>query len=464
MRPLLARLSILVALLTLILAPVILLVNADIRRADSNFAAGNFASAAADYEHAARIYVWRGDLWERAGRAAFAGGNFAEAIRLFEAAPALSSESWAQLGQAYFHFDRVDESIHAYQRGLEQRGGAPSLYRGLVLGYNAKGDLASEADALGNYLALQTDDAAAHYRFGLLLTLSSPDRALAELSSAAQLDPAFDPAFQTMRTALNLASLEDDESRQLVVIGRGLGLVQEWPLALVAFQRAVDVDAKNAEAWAWLGEAKQHLGQDGRADLERAESLDPFNANVRALFGLYWKRLDEAQRALAEFQWTAVLEPENPNWQAALGEAFAQAGDLPPALAAYQRAAELAPTERTFWRLLAIFCAQYSYQAGDVGLDAAHRVVNLAPDDPASYDLLGWLYLSSGLTSEAETTLQRALAMDPQLASAHLHLAMLHMQLDRWDLARASLTRARDLDANGPVGQAAARMLAQYFP
>jgi tetratricopeptide (TPR) repeat protein len=464
MRSFLPRLSILLAILALILVPLTLSIQADLRRADASLAAGDYDSAAADYEHAARLVFWRGDLWERAGRAAFAGGDDEEAIRFLEAAPSLSVEGWTELGQAYFQLRRVDESIRAYQRGLDQHGGAPSLYRGLVLAYNAKGDLAAETSALGNYLAFESGDAAARYRFGLLLCIDNPDRALEELSTTAAQDAAYDPAYQTMRTALNLASLESDESKRLAVIGRGLGLVQEWQLALAAFQGAVEADGENAEAWAWIGEARQHLGQDGRAELERAAALAPFNSNVRALFGLYWKRVENYDRALAEFQWAALLDPENPHWQAALGEAYAQAGDLPPALEAYRRAAELAPTDAGIWRLLAIFCAQYSYETAGVGLNAAHQVAALAPDDPASYDLLGWLYLSSGLYLEAETTLARALAMDPNLASAHLHLAMVYMAYDRWDDAHVELLLARDLDPNGETGAYAQQLLGQYFP
>jgi hypothetical protein len=54
--------------------------------------------------------------------------------------------------------------------------------------------------------------------------------------ASAKLDEAYDPAAQTMRSALNLSSLETDEASRLVVVGRGLGLVQEWLLAREAYQ------------------------------------------------------------------------------------------------------------------------------------------------------------------------------------------------------------------------------------
>lgn len=464
MRPLLIRTLILLALCGLIAIPALGSACADVRRADAAAASADFASAATDYEHAARLLFWRGDLWERAGRAAFAAKNYSEAIRLLKRAPSLSRDGWADLGESYFQFDQVEETIRALEQGLEQAGASARIYRLLALAYHARNDPAREMTALENYLALQPGDAPFHYHLGLLLALTNPDRALAELSLAAELDEEYDPAYQTMRTTINLSSLESEETKRLVVIGRGLGLVQEWELAREAFQRAVDADGKNAEAWAWLGEAKQHLGQGGREEADRAVSLDPFSANVRALSGLYWKRNEQPRRALAEFQWAVILEPQNPFWQVALGEAYAQNGDLPPALEAYQRAAELAPNDASFWRLLAVFCAQYTFQAAETGVNAAHQVVLLAPDEAASYDLLGWLYLSSGLRAEAESALQRALGMDPNLASAHLHLAMLDLQRGDYPAARAQLLLARDLDPGGADGLLAAQMLEHYFP
>jgi tetratricopeptide (TPR) repeat protein len=464
MRPFLSRLLILFTVIGLIAAPVLLSANADIRRSDSALAAGRPLEAAADYEHAARLLFWRADLLERAGRAAFAGRDLAESVRLLGQARTLSAEGWSDLGAAYYQLGSFDESARALQRGLDIHGANASLFRGLALARNAQGDFEGEMSALQNYVALVDDEAAVRHRLGLLLSIFDPENALLELMASAQLDEAYDPAVQTMRSALNLASLEGDEARRMVVTGRGLGLLQEWALARDAFQRAVSADAGNAEAWAWLGEAKQHLGQGGGEELQRAEALAPFSANVRALSGLYWKRADEPQKALAQFQWAAVIEPGNPAFQAALGDAYVFAGDLPPALAAYQRAAELAPADAAYWRLLATFCGQYAYQIEDVGIPAAEQVLALYPDEAASYDLLGWMYLAADMPGLAEGNFLAALRHDPNLAAAHLHLGIIYIQTSKMDAARAHLIQAQALDPNGRDGQMAAQLLAQYFP
>ena len=231
-----------------------------------------------------------------------------------------------------------------------------------------------------------------------------------------------------------------------------------------SFQRASEADGENAQAWAWLGEAKQHLGQDGGEELARAVRLDPFDASIRALYGLYWKRVDEPQKALAQFQWAAAIEQNNPAYQAALADAFTFASDLPSALTSYLHAIELAPNEATYWRLLAVFSAQYSYRVTEFGIPAAQKALALAPDEAASYDLLGWAYLAAELPVTAELNLRKALELDENYAPSYLHLGVLYLEANEMDKARASLLRTQELDPNGPQGQAAAKLLELYFP
>jgi len=455
---------ILFALLGLTAAPVLFSAQADIRRADSALANAHPLDAAADYEHASILLFWRADLRERAGNAFFAGEDLPNAVRLLSQADPLSVTGWRNLGDAYFQMERFEDSTRAYQRGLDAHGADASLYRGLALARNAQGDFESETAALQNYVSLDDSDAAIRHRLGLLLSIFDPENALPELLASAQLDESYDSEVQTMRSALNLASIEMDEANRLIAVGRGLGLVSEWQLAREAFRRASLANGKNAEAWAWLGEADQHLGQDGSEALERAVALNPFSANVRALYGLYWKRQDEPQKALAQFQWAAVIESQNPAFQAALADAFVFAGDLPSALAAYLRAAELAPMDVSYWRMLAIFSAQYNFQVKEFGIPAAQQVLALAPNEASSYDLLGWTYLAADITGLAEGNLKAALRLDPDHAAAHLHLGMTYLQMNRLNDARLHLIQAQTLAPDSTEGQQAAQLLQLYFP
>jgi tetratricopeptide (TPR) repeat protein len=281
------------------------------------------------------------------------------------------------------------------------------------------------------------------------------------LVSASQLDPELDPAVQTLRTTLNLASLNDSVSARLVITGRGLGLVNEWELAHAAFEEAVKEDEKNAEAWAWLGEANQQISlpEGGTADLDRALSLNPDSSTVRGLRGLYFQRAGNFRQALTEFQAAAALEPKNPTWFVSLGESYSKLGDLIQAMSSYQAATTLAPEDASYWRLLAIFCAQNNVNVKDVGVPAAQKAVVLAKEDAASLDVLGWLLLMDARYEESERILSQALESDSQNASAHLHLGLLYLQTNDRASAYNHLVKSRDL------GNTDAEMiLRQYFP
>lgn len=457
---------ILAAVLGLVAAPPVATGYASLRRAGQAYQSADYSTAAAEYERAARLFPWRADLWEWAGLSAYLNDEGHRALALLEAAYARDAistpQGWDFLGLARWEKDDVAGAQSAWNEGSQAYPDYTLFFYRLALAARLQKDRAAEQESLTHLLTLE-EHAPSHYRLGLLLILSDTGRAVSELMSAARLDPAFDPAVQTLRTTLNLASLEADESRRLVILARGLGLVNEWELAVDLLQRATQVDPQNAEGWAWLGEARGQLGEDGLAELERARGLDPRSAVIRSLLGLHWKRAGEPRKALVEFEAAARLDPENPAMLAALGEAYAAYGDLPPALAAYQQAANLDPDDPVYWRLLSAFCVQYNMLVQEVGLPAAFLALDLDPESALSYDTLGQAHFAVGLVRQAELNFQDALRLDPDLAAAHLHLAMIYLQRSEWEAAREHLIRARDLDG-GEIGQFAAQLLAQYFP
>lgn len=424
---------------------------------------GEHLAASESYARAAQRLFWRDDLWERAGISAAQGGDYQKAFAYFAKPPVLTEQGWLWLATSYYQSGDIESAIAAAREGLNSYDSA-SLFRLLAFAYRSQKNWTAEKDALENQLRLNDGDAYAHYRLGLLSMLDAPERALAELTRASSLNPEVDSAAQTLISALNVSDTQPDASGKSVTVGRALGLVQEWELALLAFQRAVEADAENAEAWAWLGEAKQQLGQDGRAELDRALSLDRTSVNVRALRGLYWSRLGKYEQMLAEYLLAAEYEPENPRWRASIGEAYARLGDAASALAAYQRAVELAPNDAGYLRLLAVFCAESGVYVEEIGLPAAQQAAALAPNDPLMMDALGLSYLSSGRYASAEQILLQAVRLAPEHFPAHIHLALTYLAQGNRSAAFNTLTFVRDADAGGVYAETAKQLLQKYFP
>ena len=461
-----STLGILFLMLAAVISPVLYSSYRDLHSAQTALAEKNYADAAYLFELAARRLTWSNDLWEQAGLAAYLDQNNTDAIRLLEIArekKSISSQGWDTLGIAYWNNNDHKMALVTWQNGSQAYPSDVLLYDRLAMAYHENGDYTSEQIVLVKRLAL-VSDANSHYELGLLLMLSNSDRALTEFASASSLDPQFDSAVQTLRSAIAVADTASDPASRYIAIGRGLGLVEEWGLAEDAFEKAVSANGKNAEAWAWLGEARQHNGQDGSDELNQALALNPNDAIIHALRGLYWKRQGNYVQALAEYLQAAQIEPDNPTWQASIGDSYTQTGDLVSALAAYQEATQLASNDATYWRLLAMFCSDNDLYVLDIGLPAAKQAAQLDPNDPQTLDALGWSYSNAGLLYNAEQNLQHAIKLAPDLAIAHLHLAENYLRQGDNTSALSELNLTVQLDKNGTSGQSAAQILKQYFP
>ena len=284
---------------------------------------------------------------------------------------------------------------------------------------------------------------------------SDPDRAAQHFESAAALDAEFGPATNTLLAASKASSRESDPARAMLILGRGLGLVEQWDLARREFARATEVRpaGQDAEAWAWLGEAKQHLGQDGLPELDRALAAGPRDGTVHILRGLYFRRQEKNSEAIREYARAAELEPRNPAVQSSLGEAYAANGDLVAALAAYQTATSIASADADYWRLLALFCADNDVQVAEIGLPAAQKAAQIEPKDPQVLDALGWSYAQAGYFDQAEKALKQAVDAPAASASSHVHLGVLYLRLGENVQALEQLNAALQIDPTGPAAK-----------
>lgn len=435
----------------------------NINNAENAVHQGDFKTASNFYAQAAKIFFWQNHLWEQAGIASAQAGDYPAAIFYFQKVKSLSEPGWVWFGVSYFQMGNTEKAISTFESGVQMVQSA-RLYRLLASAYRNQNNWEAEKNALEHQIKLDAQDAYAYYRLGVLMTIFSPNEAFDKLNRASTLNVEVDSAAETLIAALSIAEAHHNQSDKYVAIGRGLGLVQEWELAALAFEKAIESNDQNAEAWAWLGEAKQQLGQDGSAELDKSLSLSLTSSTVRGLRALYWMRQANYARALIEYSLANQIEPTNPAWLAGIGEAQTQLGDLIAALEAYQQAIALTPNDPTYWRLLAMFCADNNFYIEEVGLPAAEQAVSLSPADAANLDALGYLYFLSGRYSNAEAALLHAIELSRQYFPAHLHLALTYLAQNNRPAAYNTLTYIRDADVSGVYREAAQQLINQYFP
>jgi serine/threonine-protein kinase len=187
--------------------------------------------------------------------------------------------------------------------------------------------------------------------------------------------------------------------------------------AIAGFETSIALDSSFAPAWTSLAEARAEEMVRGLRPTKEAAAL----ARAAAASALALDSLDARARAVLGL----VLFHRDWKWAAAereLQRAIALDPDLPE-------------THRWYSRLLAALGRK------DEALDASRRALELSPLDPGLATDLGWHHLMAGEYERADTTLARAVALDPADADAHFLLAVLATGRGDYVLADAHLAR-----------------------
>lgn len=428
--------------------------------------------AAKALAQAAEHIPWRADLWEQAGQLALKGGDYPAAVGYYERAAAQNSLSPAgqiSLGDAYAGSGDQAAASKAWQKALLAQGSSEALLSKLLETHRLLGDYPAAIADLQALTSLRPADAALRYQLGLLLATQQPEIAMAHLAQAAELDHSLEAKAQTLIGRIRTASLSDDPAQTLFESGRALASIGEWNLAVEAFRQATVARPDFADAWAFWGEARQHvedysLNPVPPLELEKALSLEPASLSANTLMALFYQRharFDQAQEYLRK---VTGLYPKNPALQVELGEALALGGDLEAALQAYQQAVALAPQDPAYHRQLAGFCIRYEYRLKEVGLAAARQAVLLDPQGPDSLDVLGQTLFILGDLDSAERFYLRALEAQPKHTSALLHLGLVYMLQGEPQRARQEWSLVISLAPGTSAAQQAQRLINNYFP
>jgi tetratricopeptide (TPR) repeat protein len=259
------------------------------------------------------------------------------------------------------------------------------------------------------------------------------------------------------------ANLEKNEAVRMLEIGRSFGGINHWDLAEYWMQKAVDTSPDYAEAWAFLAEARQQRGLDGKEQINRALELTPTSPGVRALASIYFRRQNDYVRAISLLQQNISAQPAESNWYLELGSALAQAGKMEDAASAYQKAVELSPLDFAKLTILARFCIEYDYRIKELGLPAAEKAVEMAGDKAEAQDTYGLALMATGATEKANAAFSLALSLNPEYAPTWLHIGQAAISNGDSTLAKEALLKTVKISGNSLEAQIARRLLGQYY-
>jgi Flp pilus assembly protein TadD len=379
---------------------------------------------------------------------ALAEGRPRDALRYYQQAAAaggdyLPLEIERGLAITYVELGEFPAAAEHLMQVYAQDQSDPSLWYTIAPALLRSGDWEAATHAYGVLAELEPDNGLFHYWAGALQLPADPVAADAHLNLALA-DPTLAGRAQELLVARAELGELSEPAHRAARLGLAYLAVGEPHLAEWQFSTVVEALPGLADAWAYLGLARDRLGQNGRPAIARAIELAPESPLAHSLMGHHWLGRDHPELARPEFLAAHTLDPQNAIHLADVASTYQWQGDLYSAQAWYQAAVREAPDDPAFWVLLAFFYVDVLGDA-DEGLVAAQRAVALAPEDPAALDALGWAQFQTGRLGLAETNLRAARQLSPADPAVHYHLGKLAAHRNEWEQAQASFKKAMAL-------------------
>ena len=172
--------------------------------------------------------------------------------------------------------------------------------------------------------------------------------------------------------------------------------------------RALELDPGLAEAHASVGWVKMWHDYDfsgAERAFERAIELNPRNATAHSWFGYFLGIMGRYEEAYTECQRALRLDPLSIPLHCVLGSIYWMARRLDPAIEQFQKALEL---DANFaWGHALIGAAYLSNGMHLPAIEAARRAVQLSPGSMLYLSFLGEAHAATGCREEAEKILDR---------------------------------------------------------
>jgi putative PEP-CTERM system TPR-repeat lipoprotein len=309
----------------------------------------------------------------RAGQLYIRAGARQKALvlaRKLQASHPDSADALALLGQAHVANSQLPEAADDYARLAVLAPRAAMPYVRLASVHIAQKRNGPALDALHKALALEPDMLEARFTLvNLLVMMGKFDDALAVAAAAQKRQPEAPGGY---KLAGDVYSAQGKHAAALAAYDKALALNPRGPFlvqvygALLKLGRAAEADARAGE---WL---RQHPG----------------DIPTRLYYASSKLVKNDPKAAIPHYETVLKYEPDN--------------------LAALN---DLAWSHQRLGQRQALGYAQRAYQ--------------LAPDNPAIIDTLGWIYLEQGELARALPLLQMASALAPQAPEIHYHYGML---------------------------------------
>jgi serine/threonine-protein kinase len=212
--------------------------------------------------------------------------------------------------------------------------------------------------------------------------------------------------------------------------------------AVSAFNRALTLDPKYAEAYAGLGKAYWLGYQEGygtgewmqkaRSACDQAVASSPNLAEGHACLGNVYRETGEYEKAVPQFQKATILDPTSDEAFRGLADVYQKLNRPGEAEATFRKAISLRPQYWAGYSWLGVFYWQQGRY--DEAAKMFREVVSLAPDNFRGYSDLGAMYVLKGQYPEAITVLEKSVSIRPTV-EVYDNLGTAYFFMRRFDQA-----------------------------
>ena len=260
------------------------------------------------------------------------------------------------------------------------------------------------------------------------------DLAISALNSAVEVDPRFALGYATLGEAYRLKFLMDHHPAWV-------------DQAFANCRTALQIDDHLPAVHVTLGQLQATLGKHDLALQEFQKALDINPRDAGALMGLagVHEQMGHIPDAEANYKRAIALRPDYWEGYSALGEFYARQKRVPDSIAQYRRVIELTPDNPEAYSDLGVEYMELKTSQSYAAAEAAfQKSIQFAPNYQA-YANLGWLYMEQKRYAEAAAEMRKALELNDKDWRVWANLQLAYTWLKDDEKARAARSKTLSL-------------------
>ena len=223
-------------------------------------------------------------------------------------------------------------------------------------------------------------------------------------------------------------------------------------LALDCYQKALDSNPDNAQAWVKLANILQTYYREDVDQIikcyQNIVEFDPKNATIFYELGHLYIRLNDLFNAVYAFKKAVELEPENPFYRNSLGYVLVQLSDYDKAIDEYQVAIKLNPDDEWTSIVCQALAAIYHQVKGnaDAAIATYKTAIMFDPKNADAYISLGNLYHDKNNLKKAVEYYCAAISIDPDISKVYCNLGLALWEQDHIEECIIAYHKAIELE------------------